>query len=97
MKPTGNITRAETAAILFRLMDEGSRKTYYSTKSGFRDVATGSWYNTYVATLNNAGVITDSSNGYFRPNEAITRADYSYSDQLGSAFRAVHFSESLTV
>ena len=75
VKPTGNITRAETAAILFRLMDEGSRKTYYSTKSGFRDVASGSWYNTYVATLNNAGVITDSSNGYFRPNEAITRAE----------------------
>lgn len=75
VKPTGNITRVETAAILFRLMDEGSRKTYYSTKSGFRDVATGSWYNTYVATLNNAGVITDSSNGYFRPNEAITRAE----------------------
>ena len=75
VKPAGNITRAETAAILFRLMDEGSRKTYYSTKSGFRDVASGSWYNTYVATLNNAGVITDSSNGYFRPNEAITRAE----------------------
>ena len=75
VKPAGNITRAETAAILFRLMDEGSRKTYYSTKNGFRDVATGSWYNTYVATLNNAGVITDSSNGYFRPNEAITRAE----------------------
>ena len=75
VKPTGNITRAETAAILFRLMDDASRKTYYSTKSGFRDVASGSWYNTYVATLNNAGVITDSSNGYFRPNEAITRAE----------------------
>lgn len=75
VKPAGNITRAETAAILFRLMDDASRKTYYSTKSGFRDVASGSWYNTYVATLNNAGVITDSSNGCFRPNEAITRAE----------------------
>ena len=75
VKPTGNITRAETAAILFRLMDDTSRNNYYSTKSGFRDVAAGSWYNTYVATLNNAGVITDSSNGYFRPNEAITRAE----------------------
>ena len=75
VKPAGNITRAETAAILFRLMDNSSRKTYLSTKSGFRDVTTGSWYNTYVATLNNAGVITDSANGYFRPNEAITRAE----------------------
>ena len=90
VKPAGNITRAETAAILFRLMDEGSRKTYYSTKSGFRDVASGSWYNTYVATLNNAGVITDSSNGYFRPNEAITRAELAamlakFSETTGSA------------
>ena len=90
VKPTGNITRAETAAILFRLMDEGSRKTYYSTKSGFRDVASGSWYNTYVATLNNAGVITDSSNGYFRPNEAITRAELAamlakFSETTGAA------------
>ena len=75
IKPAGNITRAETAAILFRLMDNSSRKTYLSTKSGFRDVTAGSWYNTYVATLNNAGVITDSANGYFRPNEAITRAE----------------------
>ena len=75
VKPAGNITRAETAAILFRLMDESSRSTYYSTRSGFRDVASGTWYNTYVATLNNAGVITDNANGYFRPNDAITRAE----------------------
>lgn len=90
VKPAGNITRAEAAAILFRLMDDASRKTYYSTKSGFRDVASGSWYNTYVATLNNAGVITDSSNGYFRPNEAITRAELAamlakFSETTGAA------------
>ena len=90
VKPAGNITRAETAASLFRLMDYASRKTYYSTKSGFRDVASGSWYNTYVATLNNAGVITDSSNGYFRPNEAITRAELAamlakFSETTGAA------------
>ena len=90
VKPAGNITRAEAAAILFRLMDDASRKTYYSTKSGFRDVASGSWYNTYVATLNNAGVITDSSNGCFRPNEAITRAELAamlakFSETTGAA------------
>ena len=90
VKPAGNITRAETAAILFRLMDNSSRKTYLSTKSGFRDVTAGSWYNTYVATLNNAGVITDSANGYFRPNEAITRAELAamlakFSETTGAA------------
>ena len=75
VKPTGNITRAEVAAILYRVMDTECVNAYYSTRSGFRDVDSGKWYNTYVATLNNAGVITDSSNGYFRPNDAITRAE----------------------
>ena len=75
VKPAGSITRAEVAAILFRLMDADSRSLYYSTASGFRDVDSSKWYNTYVATLNNAGVITDSRTGYFRPNDAITRAE----------------------
>lgn len=75
VKPAGSITRAEVAAILFRLMDADSRSLYYSTTSGFRDVDSTKWYNTYVATLNNAGVITDSRTGYFRPNDAITRAE----------------------
>lgn len=75
VKPAGSITRAEVAAILFRLMDADSRSLYYATASGFRDVDSTKWYNTYVATLNNAGVITDSRTGYFRPNDAITRAE----------------------
>lgn len=75
VKPAGSITRAEVAAILFRLMDADSRSLYYSTASGFRDVDSTKWYNTYVATLNNAGAITDSRTGYFRPNDAITRAE----------------------
>lgn len=75
VKPNGRITRAEVAAIFYRLLTEDSRKTYVTTKSGFYDVDSSKWYNTYVATLNNAGVITDSSNGYFRPDDAITRAE----------------------
>ena len=75
LKPAGSITRAEVAAILFRLMDADSRSLYYATASGFRDVDSTKWYNTYVATLNNAGVITDSRTGYFRPNDAVTRAE----------------------
>ena len=75
VKPNGNITRAEVAAILYRIMDAKCVSAYSSTTSGFRDVDSGKWYNTYVATLNNAGVITDSANGYFRPDDAITRAE----------------------
>ena len=75
VKPNGNITRAEVAAILYRIMDAKCVSAYSSTTSGFRDVDSGKWYNTYVATLNNAGIITDSQSGYFRPDDAITRAE----------------------
>ena len=43
--------------------------------SGFSDVPDGKWYTTYVATLEKAGVIVDSKDGDFRPNDAITRAE----------------------
>ena len=76
VKPTGNITRAEVAAILYRIMDADCAKAYYDTTSSYRDVARGDWFNVYVATLENAGVIVDTrAGGYFRPNEAITRAE----------------------
>lgn len=76
VKPNGNITRAEVAAILYRIMDADCVKTYYDTASSYRDVARGDWFNVYIATLENAGVIVDTrAGGYFRPNEAITRAE----------------------
>ena len=57
-------------------MDADSRSLLiYATASGFRDVDSTKWYDAHVATLNNAGVITDSRTGYFRPNDAITRAE----------------------
>ena len=76
VKPTGNVTRAEVAAILYRIMDADCAKAYYDTTSSYRDVARGDWFNVYVTTLENAGVIVDTrAGGYFRPNEAITRAE----------------------
>ena len=76
VKPEGNVTRAETAAILYRIMGSECQKYYRSTVSSYSDVAHSDWYNTYVATLENAGVIVDTrTNGKFRPNDAITRAE----------------------
>ena len=75
VKPQGNVTRVETAAILFRLMSEETRVANYSRVARFGDVGVNKWYNVYVATLDSAGVITDSANGYFRPNDAITRGE----------------------
>ena len=76
VKPTGDVTRAEVAAILYRVMDADCVKMYETTRCSFSDVARGDWFNLYVATLENAGVIVDTrTNGKFRPNEAITRAE----------------------
>lgn len=76
VKPTGDVTRAEVAAILYRVMDADCVKMYETTRCSFSDVVRGDWFNLYVATLENAGVIVDTrTNGKFRPNEAITRAE----------------------
>ena len=75
VQPEGNITRAEVAAILYRVMDAKCVEKYATDKNTFADVDAFKWYNTYISTLANAGVIVDSANGYFRPNEAITRAE----------------------
>ena len=76
VKPTGDVTRAEVATILYRVMDADCVKTYETTRCSFSDVVRGDWFNLYVATLENAGVIVDTrTNGKFRPNEAITRAE----------------------
>lgn len=75
VQPDGTITRAEVAMVLYRLMDEKCLDEYYTTRNDFKDVLFGSWYNTCVSTLANAGVIVDSEDGFFRPNEAITRAE----------------------
>ena len=76
VKPAGDVTRAEVAAILYRVMDADCVKTYETTRCSFSDVVRGDWFNLYVATLENAGVIVDTrTNGKFRPNEAITRAE----------------------
>lgn len=75
VQPEGNITRAEVAAILYRVMDAKCVEKYATDKNTFVDVDAFKWYNTYISTLANAGVIVDSANGYFRPDEAITRAE----------------------
>ena len=76
VRPEGNVTRAEVAAILYRIMDASCVEKFGTTVCSYKDVAPGDWFNVYVATLENAGVIVDTAaGGSFRPNEAITRAE----------------------
>ena len=73
--PEASLTRAEAAAILYRVMEPSCVEKFHADTSSFRDVPAGKWYTTYVATLEKAGVIVDSKDGDFRPNDAITRAE----------------------
>lgn len=75
VRPEASLTRAEAAAILYRVMEKSCVERFHAKSSSFRDVPDGKWYTTYVATLEKAGVIVDSKDGNFRPNDAITRAE----------------------
>ena len=76
VRPDGNITRAEVATIFFRLMTDEYRESCWSTSSGFTDVAVGSWYNNAISTTANAGWVSGYSDGTFRPDAYITRAEF---------------------
>ena len=73
--PTANITRAEVSAIFYRLLSVDARKQYAATSSSFAD-ANKSWAAAEIATLTNAGILKGYTDGSFRPNAAITRAEF---------------------
>ena len=75
VRPENNITRAEVATIFFRMLKDSSRDKLWSTTNTFSDVKKGNWFNTAVSTLQNAGVLDGYSDGTFRPNAYITRAE----------------------
>ena len=76
VKPQNNITRAEVATIFYRLLTDDARDYFYSTDSGFSDVKPGDWYNTAVSTMVQAGILNGYSDGTFKPNASITRAEF---------------------
>ena len=76
VRPENSITRAEVAAIFYRLLTDEARASLESADSGFSDVKPGDWYHTAVATMVQAGVITGYGDGTFRPNAPITRGEF---------------------
>jgi hypothetical protein len=68
-RPTDGITRAEFAAILIRLKHIAEQETQI-----FPD-AIGHWANGYIGAANAHGIMTGYSDGTFKPNNPITRAE----------------------
>ena len=76
VRPNANITRAEAAQIFYRLLSADARSEYNTTANSFADVPAGAWYTPAVATLANMGIIHGYSDGTFRPDAPITRAEF---------------------
>jgi len=76
VRPNAHITRAETAAIFFRLLKAEVRDENLSSESSFDDVKVGEWYNINVSTLEKLGVLIAREGNSFAPNEAITRGEF---------------------
>ena len=76
VRPGANITRAETAQMLYRLLTSDAQSRYATKSNSFSDVAADAWYCESVSTLSGMGIITGYPDGTFRPNEKITRAEF---------------------
>ena len=76
VQPGGQITRAEVATIFFRLLTDDVRQENFTRTNPYSDVAGTAWYNNAVSTLSAMGIITGYPDGTFRPNAAITRAEF---------------------
>lgn len=72
VRPEGNITRAEAAALIARLagldMSDDSKPNFADTPSR--------WYNSAINIMVKMDLMFADKDGNFRPNEAITRAEF---------------------
>ena len=89
VEPLNNITRAEVAAIFYRLLRKDIRMESQTTENSFDDVPADAWYVTEVSTLARLGVFVGRTTDVFAPDAPITRAEFATVcarfDQSGAA------------
>lgn len=73
--PERDMTRAEVTTMFARLLTEQieADKTYSNT---FSDVPKGCWAANYIGHMQQFGIITGYSDGSFRPDAPVTRAEF---------------------
>lgn len=73
--PERNMTRAEVTTMFARLLTERieADKTY---SNNFSDVPKGCWAANYIGYMQQFGIITGYSDGSFRPDAPVTRAEF---------------------
>lgn len=73
--PKGNISRAETATIFFRLLKADIRDGNLTADNDFSDVSDGQWHNKAISTMAKLGIVKGRRADRFDPNASITRAE----------------------
>ena len=76
VRPNADITRAEVAAIFFRMLKDDVRDDNLTANSVFTDVAFGKWYNKSISTMAKIGIVKGRTANAFAPNAPITRAEF---------------------
>ncbi len=76
VRPYGNITRAETVTMVFRLLKDSVRTSNLTETNSFYDVDENDWFNTAVSTLAGMGIVEGRTETKFMPNAYITRAEF---------------------
>lgn len=76
VRPYGNITRAETVTMVFRLLKDSVRASNLTETNSFTDVDGDDWFNTAVSTLAGMGIVEGRTETEFKPNANITRAEF---------------------
>lgn len=74
--PEGNISRAETATIFFRLLKADIRDGNLTADNEFSDVSDGQWHNKAISTMAKLGIVKGRRADRFDPNASITRAEF---------------------
>ena len=74
--PEGNISRAETATIFFRLLKSDIRDGNLTADNDFSDVSDGQWHNKAVSTMAKLGIVKGRRADRFDPDASITRAEF---------------------
>ena len=74
-RPDSDMTRAEAAAIFARLIAEDKGEKV-SGKNTFADVNKNAWYYDYVGYLAKYDIINGYTDGTFKPDESVTRAEF---------------------
>ncbi len=74
--PKGNISRAETATIFFRLLKADIRDGNLTADNDFSDVSDGQWHNKAISTMAKLGIVKGRRADSFAPDASITRAEF---------------------